>query len=97
MVWCSLLFVLTACVGRPPEDASGEEIYLQVCSNCHGERLEGGIGADLGRGSNSAGQPDEFLRFTIVEGRGRMPSFASTLSDDQVDLLIAYIRSVQHE
>jgi hypothetical protein len=41
------------------------------------------------------GQPDEFLRVSILQGRGRMPSFESSLSDEQVDLLIGYIREGQ--
>jgi mono/diheme cytochrome c family protein len=87
----------TACVGRPAENATGEEIYLQLCSNCHGDGLEGGLGPALGPGSSAAGQPDEFLRVTIDEGRGRMPSFSSTLSDAQVERLIGYLREEQGE
>lgn len=87
--------VIGACVGRPPEDATGEEIYLQVCANCHGSDLEGRVGPALGPGSDSVERPDEFLVVTITEGRGRMPSFATTLSDDQVRRLVEYLRSVQ--
>lgn len=92
----ALLGVLAAaCLGRPSEDATGEEIYLQLCSNCHGDELGGGIGPALGPGSNAADQPDDYLRMTIDQGRGRMPSFSSTLSDAQVDRLIAYLREEQ--
>jgi mono/diheme cytochrome c family protein len=84
-----------ACVGRPSEDATGEEIYLQLCSNCHGDGLEGAIGPALGPGSNAASRPDEYLRVTITEGRGRMPSFSSTLTGDQVERLIDYLREEQ--
>ena len=87
--------VVSACVGRPEADASGEEIYLQLCSNCHGDQLEGGVGPPLGPGSNAAEQPDEYLRLTIVEGRGRMPSFSSSLTEDQVGRLIDYLREAQ--
>jgi mono/diheme cytochrome c family protein len=84
-----------ACVGRPSEDATGEEIYLQLCSNCHGDGLEGAIGPALGPGSNAASRPDEYLGVTITEGRGRMPSFSSTLTGDQVERLIDYLREEQ--
>lgn len=90
-----LLGAISACVGRPPEDATGEEIYLQVCANCHGDSMQGAIGPSLAAGSDAANQPDEFLRVTITQGRGRMPSFQSSLSDDQVERLISYIRQEQ--
>jgi hypothetical protein len=32
---------------------------------------------------------------TITEGRGRMPSFESSLDDAQVERLITYLREVQ--
>lgn len=91
-----LLLVLAACsVGRPPEDASGQEIYRQICSRCHGEGLAGGVGPSLGAGSEVAEMSDEFMRFTIHNGRGRMPSFSHTLSDEQVDRVVTFIREVQ--
>jgi len=94
---CALLLVLLgSCVGRPAEDASGEEIYLQLCGRCHGDNLEGSIGPALGPGSNAATQPDEFLRVTIEQGRGRMPSFSSSLNDVQLERLIVYLREVQN-
>lgn len=86
---------LTACSGRPAQDATGEEIYLQLCARCHGEGLGGGIGPALGAGSAAADEPDEFLRFTIVNGRGSMPSFSTTLDEDQVGRLVEYMREVQ--
>jgi cytochrome c550 len=91
----AVVIAAAGCLGRPADSASGEDIYLQLCSNCHGAELEGGLGPALGFGSNVMGQPDEFLRVSILEGRGRMPSFESSLSDEQVDLLIGYIREGQ--
>lgn len=90
-----LLVVLTGCsLGGPAEDATGEEIYTELCARCHGPDLNGGVGPALGPGANSASEPDEYLEFTIINGRGRMPSFSS-LSDQQVDRLVDYIREVQ--
>ncbi len=87
--------LVTACVGRPADDATGQEIYLQLCSNCHADDLSGALGPGLGAGTDAAREPDEFLRITITDGRGRMPSFKSSLSDDQVELLIGYMREEQ--
>jgi mono/diheme cytochrome c family protein len=92
-----ILVVLFAagCTGRPPTDATGEEIYLQLCSNCHGDDLEGRIGPALGSGSTAADHPDTFFEATILDGRGRMPSFRTSLDDDQLVRLIAFLREVQ--
>lgn len=91
----ALVLITVACTGRPAEDATGEEIYLQLCSNCHGADLSGGVGPPLGPGSNSAGRPDEFIEMTIVDGRGRMPSFSQSLDDEQLGRLIGYLREEQ--
>ena len=91
-----VIALLPACsVSRPPDDASGAQVYSMLCSNCHGDDLEGGIGPPLGPGSNAADQPDSFLETTIEHGRGRMPSFDSSLDEDQLVRLIDYIREVQ--
>jgi mono/diheme cytochrome c family protein len=90
-----IALAVASCVGRPPEEATGEEIYLQLCANCHGDQLQGAVGPALGEGSSVVDQPDEFLRVTVLQGRGRMPSFQSSLSDDQLVRLIGYIREVQ--
>jgi mono/diheme cytochrome c family protein len=88
--------VVSACsLGGPPDDASGEEIYTELCTSCHGADLSGGVGPALGPGSNAEDESDEFLVFTITNGRGRMPSFESTLNEEQVDRLVGYIREVQ--
>ena len=90
------LLVVSACsVARPTDDVAGEEIYQMLCANCHRDDLSGGIGPALGPGSNAADRPDEFLEVTILAGRGRMPSFSSSLDDAQLDRLIGYIREVQ--
>lgn len=90
-----LLATLSACVGRPAEEATGEEIYLRLCASCHGDSLQGALGPSLGTGSNAASQPDDFLTATISLGRGRMPSFQSSLTEDQVARLVGFIRQEQ--
>jgi mono/diheme cytochrome c family protein len=86
---------LAGCTPSHAPDATGEEIYVQLCSRCHGEDLAGGIGSALGPGSNAANQDDEFLELTIMRGKGRMPAFGSTLAADQLDRLIGFIRERQ--
>ncbi len=91
-----LVVVLAACsVGRPGDDETGQEIYQLLCANCHAEDLTGGLGPDLGPGSSSARQPDEFIELAILRGRGSMPSFSSSLDSEQVDRLVGYLREEQ--
>lgn len=97
MSFVAALLATSCSLGRPADGASGEEIYVQLCARCHSSDLSGGVGPALGPGSDSAEQADEFLRFTIVNGRGRMPSFETTLDDDQLNRLVSYIREVQED
>jgi mono/diheme cytochrome c family protein len=94
MVAVLLALSTSACAGVE-SDAPGEEIYSQLCASCHGASLQGGVGPALGPGSNAADQPDEFIRTTVLRGRGSMPSFSSTLDGDQVDRLTDYLREEQ--
>jgi cytochrome c551 len=96
LLFAGALLVVSACsVGRPAPDATGEEIYIQLCSNCHGDDLSGGIGPALGPGSEAAERPEAFLESAIMDGRGRMPSFESSLDEDQLGRLIGFIREEQ--
>jgi len=92
----AMALLLCGCDLGPDEGATGEEIYLQLCAGCHDEDLGGGVGPDLGPGSNAAREDDEYLEFTITNGRGSMPSFTS-LDEFQLERLIAYVREVQGE
>lgn len=87
--------LLTACTGRPAPDATGSEIYSQLCARCHGGDLQGRIGPSLGAGSEIADRDDDFLYAVITGGRGSMPAFGNTLDDEQVDRLIEFIRTEQ--
>jgi cytochrome c551 len=89
------MVVLTACSSSVAEDASGEEIYSQLCARCHADDLSGRVGPALGAGSNSAGEPDSYLVQTITFGSGRMPAFRSSLSETQIERVVEYIRGEQ--
>lgn len=87
--------LLAGCVSVS-EDATGAEIYSALCARCHGSDLEGGVGPRLGGfDASSATESDEYLVTTITRGKGRMPSFGASLSDAQIERVVAYVREQQ--
>lgn len=91
-----LLMVLSACSDAPADDATGEQIFRQLCASCHARDLSGGIGPALGPGSEAVDLSDEFIADTIRQGRGsRMPAFSRTLSSEQIDRVVLYLREQQ--
>lgn len=89
-----LALVVTGCVNVDP-DSTGAETYDFLCSRCHGSQLEGEVGPPLGAGSAAAAQSDEYLVTVIERGRGAMPSFSATLTEDQITSVVAYLREEQ--
>jgi mono/diheme cytochrome c family protein len=70
-------------------------LFATTCSFCH----EDG-GRVAGRGPQLMGttRSDEFIRERIKNGKeGAMPAFGQTLSDTEIDAIIAYIRNLQPE
>ena len=89
--------LLNACGGGGvPEDATGEEIYVQVCARCHGDDLRGGTGLPLiGEDARSIDKPERYFVQSISAGIGRMPSFRGTLSDEQILRVTRYVMEQQ--
>lgn len=54
------------------------------------------MGPPLGLGSAVAEKPDSYLVLTITRGQGRMPSFERTLTPEQVERVVAYIREQEN-
>ena len=85
------VLVLTGC---RETSTSGPAIYVSTCSACHGVDLTGSVGGSLAAGSEYAALSDLEYQTVIREGTVDMPANRS-LSDEQLDALIAYIRSEQ--
>ncbi|MFQ5554302.1 MAG: c-type cytochrome [Acidimicrobiia bacterium] len=78
------------------EGLTAREIYLLGCSRCHGVNLEGTEDfPGLGAGSDAEEESDSRLARRIREGKDEMPSFGGTLGDEQIQLLVDYLREVQ--
>lgn len=83
---------------------SGREIYRVRCAMCHGAlgRGDGSMGGSMNpRPSNLTVQAertaltDATMATTILNGRREMPSFARLLTPQQVDSVVAYVRTLQ--
>jgi mono/diheme cytochrome c family protein len=49
----------------------------------------------MGAGSALVERPNSYISDAIANGRGSMPAFSRTLSDDQVQALVDFIRAEQ--
>jgi mono/diheme cytochrome c family protein len=77
----------------PAEAAeAGRKLYVSACQRCHGiELATSGIGFDL----RTFPQHDKerFVR-SVTQGLRAMPAWGATLQPEQIDLIWAYIGSV---
>jgi len=75
--------------GPVAANATGEEIYQQKCG-CHGPGGKGGRAPVL---TGGAGKSEDELVKIIHDGKGKMPSFASQLTDDQIKKVAATVKA----
>lgn len=74
---------------------TGTQLYQNNCSSCHGASLEGADGPRLGPGSEAADETDNRILSQITNGKGDMPGFSATLSENEIELLFEYLRDQQ--
>ena len=72
-------------------NATGAEIFQQKCQRCHGENGEGKNGPKL----INLDDTDAQLQTIIRDGHDKMPAFAQQLTDAQIDLVIAHLRTLK--
>jgi glucose/arabinose dehydrogenase len=72
-------------------------VYTELCANCHGPSMAGGLAPSLLDDVWAHGGDDESLAKSIREGSptAGMPSFKGPLSDREVRALVIYIREVR--
>ncbi len=95
------LFVSSIARANPgPDSAASTATFRTKCAMCHGPD---GSGSAVGKSMNVPDlrspavqkMPDAQLAQIISDGKGGMPSFKSSLSEDQVHSLVAYVRSLR--
>ncbi len=77
---------------------TGQSLFKANCAVCHGED---GKGSATGKALNVADLTSEAVQKLtkaqivkqIEDGKGNMPPFKSSLNHDQVEMLVAYVRT----
>ncbi len=74
------------------QQVSAQSLYTANCAGCHGAQGQGGTGPALAGNRNAARA--ENVRSVIQYGRGAMPGFGASLSEEQLDTLTDYVVNV---
>jgi cytochrome c6 len=95
------LIVVSIVQAKPgPDSAATSATFRTKCAMCHGPD---GSGSAVGKSMNVPDLrspevqkvPDAQLAQIISDGKGGMPSFKGSLSEDQVHSLVTYVRSLR--
>ena len=96
-------FVILLFVNEPAQPApvpaagtadEGATLYSTRCASCHGEDGGGSFGPALGGGVAVGRFPDAADQIVVVtQGRGSMPSFADSLTPEQIAAVVEYTRT----
>lgn len=97
--WLLLYAAFLASVNCLADSTDGAALFKSKCAMCHGPdgTASTTMGKSLGiksyKSPDVQKQSDADLKNTIVNGKGKMPSYR-TLTPEQVDGLVKYIREL---
>ena len=79
----------------PGKAAKGKALYAKNCATCHGDKGQGVTGTALADQLFLSSATDSYLKHAIVNGRDGTPmkSFAGLLKDEEINDVVAYLRS----
>ena len=80
----------------PGKAGEGAALFQDQCAGCHGPKGQGNTAPSLDDGVFHETASDAFIRHAIAKGRSGtlMPAFSNTLSDEQLDHLTAFVRTL---
>jgi mono/diheme cytochrome c family protein len=85
---------------QPPGEAAGDaaagkEVFLgaSACGGCH-TLADAGTSGTVGPNLDASQPPAELVVDRVTNGQGGMPSFADSLSEEQIQDVAAYVSSV---
>lgn len=98
IVSASAVLLVAACgYTKPPSGVSseahtaGRKLFLKNCAHCHAADARGDEGPDLHKLDWS---PDQIAKRIRNGKKGQMTAFAEKLKPDEINLLVAYVRSL---
>lgn len=71
---------------------AGEKVYKRKCVVCHGEQGQGGSALKI-NDPNVLKKTNEEIRKVIAEGGNGMPAYNNSLKPEEIDSLMAFLRS----
>lgn len=92
-----VLSILLTLVTQVAKSQSGRDIYINYCSACHGQKLEGGRAPSLLEGKWKHGQSKKAIRKSISEGvpGTEMMPWKNMLTTRQIDQVVDYLISLK--
>ena len=82
-----------------PGRAQSASVYKSKCAVCHGATGKGDTPAGKNMGAadlkKSAAKSDAELKAIIEKGKNKMPAYGKTLKPQEIDGLVAYIKSLK--
>lgn len=99
-----ITFALTACHRQgelTPQEREGKQLYTVRCAHCHEDndlalkKAPPDLHRLFQRKALPSGLPatDTAVRWTVLGGKGMMPSFAGRFTEDQMQALLAYLHT----
>jgi cytochrome c6 len=94
-----LVSVFSVAVPFASAQDKAEDIYKAKCAKCHGaDGKATAVGTKLGTRDFSdpevAKMPDSEWIEVTTKGRKKMPAYGKSLKDEQIKMLVAYIRDL---
>lgn len=95
----SLTFIFFIFLTLTSQAQSGRDIYINYCSACHGQKLEGGRAPSLLDGKWKQGHSKKAVSKTISEGvpgTDMMP-WKNMLTPQQIELVTVYLLELRRK
>jgi len=87
---------------RPSQSTTAAAIYVRRCASCHGKDGTANTFKGKLRSARNLTDPrwqadvsDERISNSLMNGRGKMPSFGKKLSEAEINSLVPYVRGLK--